>query len=208
MREYLNLITESGDALDAALDVVGDYIVHNAGGDLHSASATLHAAGYNEPFTSGSYFRALFHEITAEDREGHMTLGELYGTIQQHVRMDLNHPSQGFTTSAEKAYSFAGETLHYHTGQGKEHTSATLLSDVQSIVVVYEVHAPASAILMSMRGLKAFVANVPPGPGRDKLHNALNDDWDGYERDDEVMIDTRSGVRIAGVHMYESDWFE
>ena len=70
--------------------------------------------------------------------------------------------------------------------------------------MIYEVVAPADAIVLSMRGLKALLGATPPGPGHDNLNVGINDLYDGYGFDDEVVIDTGK-VRVIGVHLYSFD---
>ena len=55
MRQYLNLVTESDNAVDQAMNQIGDYIRHNAHTDLISAANVLKSAGYSEPFGAGTY---------------------------------------------------------------------------------------------------------------------------------------------------------
>ena len=56
-----------------------------------------------------------------------------------------------------------------------------------------------------MKGLQNFIKIVPDSYGKTQLHHALNDMWEGYGNDDEVMIDTGKNVKIIGVHLYSSD---
>lgn len=58
MRDYLNLVTESHDAVDAAMNELGNYIRHNEHVDLGACASVLKSAGYVEPFKAGTYRRA------------------------------------------------------------------------------------------------------------------------------------------------------
>lgn len=208
MRDYLNLVTESHDAVDAAMNELGDYIRHNAHTDLAAAANVLKSAGYVEPFKAGTYYRVIFHDITAEDRQKFMTMGEVYDAIKANPRYELGRGVEGFTTSYENAEEFARGQLWHTDRENLAHHEDVLLSNLGerhwSIVMIYEVAAPAEAIVLSMRGLQGLLKVTPPGPGHDNLNRGLNDQWDGYSRDDEVMIDT-GAVRVIGVHLYSFD---
>ncbi len=208
MRDYLKLVTESQDAVDAAMNDLGNYIRHNEHVDLGACASVLKAAGYVEPFKAGTYYRVIFHDITAEDRQKFMTMGEVYDAIKANPRYELGRGVEGFTTSMDAAEEFARGQLWHTDRNNLAHHPNVLLSDLEkrhwSIVMIYEVAAPESSIVLSMRGLQAMLQQTPPGPGHDNLNYGLNDQWDGYARDDEVMIDT-GGVRVIGVHLYSFD---
>lgn len=208
MRQYLNIITESHDAVDAAMNQIGDYIRHNARTDLFSVANVLKSAGYVEPFTTGTYYRAIFHDITQQDRDQFMTIGEVADHIRRNPRFELGRGPEGFTTSMEAAEEFARGQLWHTDRENLPHHKDVLLSSLSerhwSLVMIYEVQAPAEAIVLSMRGLQAFLKVTPPGVGHDNLNHGLNDKWDGYARDDEVVIDTGK-VRVIGVHLYSFD---
>lgn len=114
MRQYLDLVTESHDAVDAAMNKLGDYIRHNASADIGACAVVLKSAGYVEPFKAGTYYRVIFHDITAEDRETFMTMGEVYDAIKANPRYELGRGVEGFTTSMERAEEFARSQL-WHT---------------------------------------------------------------------------------------------
>ncbi len=208
MRDYLKLVTESHDAVDTAMNELGDYIRHNAHTDITAAANVLKSAGYVEPFKAGTYYRVIFHDITAEDREQFMTMGEVYDAIKANPRYELGRGVEGFTTSMERAEEFARGQLWHTDRENLAHHEDVLLSNLEerhwSIVMIYEVAAPNEAIVLSMRGLQGLLRVTPPGPGHDNLNHGLNDQWDGYSRDDEVMLDTGS-VRVIGVHLYSFD---
>lgn len=208
MRQYLNLVTESDNAVDQAMNQIGDYIRHNAHTDLISAANVLKSAGYTEPFGAGTYYRVIFHDITEQDRESFMTVGEVADHIRANPRYELGRGAGGFTTSYEKAEEFARGQLWHTDRENLPHHEDVLLSSLSerhwSLVMIYEVAAPANAIVLSMRGLKALLGATPPGHGHDNLNVAINDLYDGYGFDDEVVIDTGK-VRVIGVHLYSFD---
>lgn len=208
MRQYLNLVSESHDTVDSALNEIGDYVRHNELVDLRSAANVLKSAGYVEPFKAGNYYRVIFHDLTDQDRQQFMTLGDVYDAIKANPRYELGRGIEGFTTSMDNAEVFARGQLWHTDRENLAHHSNVPLSALDkrhwSIVMIYEVFAPQEAIVASMRGLQAFLKVTPPGPGHNNLNHGLNDHSDGFMRDDEVMIDT-SHVKVVGVHLYSFD---
>lgn len=196
---------ESVDIIDSTMQEIADYIQHNQHTNLSAHAATLKSAGYAEPFGAGRYYRALFQQVTEQDKEKHLTIGDLFDTIKQDIRIDMSLGVQGFTTSEEEAMHFINGQLFYRGEYAYQHSKNDLIEKLRDIVVVYEVEAPADAIIMSMRGLQAFIKTVPHGPGYVALNHSLNDMHEGYGQDDEVMIDSTKGVRVLGVHLYDSD---
>lgn len=205
VRQFLNIINEASDPLDAALLTIGNYIQHNQPTDLASAADVLKQHGYKEVFNGGKYFRALFHDITPDDKARFSTVGELYASVVQDIRMDLSKGEQGFTTSLDNAINFVNGTL-WHAASRPEHRPNDPIEPLNSLIVVYEVEAPANSVICSMRGLKAFLTQTPQtGYGWRVLNDSINDLWDGYGSDDEVVIDTRAGVRVIATHLFDSE---
>ena len=188
-----------------ALGQIAEYIQHNAAVDLRAASHVLHRHGYSEPAKGPTFFRALFHEVTAADREAFTTIADLYEHLKENIRFEMRH-EQGFTTSEDAAINFVRGTLHIsmHPHEFPDHRPEAPLSGITSIIVIYEVTAPATSILFSMRGLNKLIETLPPSPGRDALDHSMNDVWDGYGADDEVVIDTANGCKIVGVTLYDT----
>ena len=202
MRRYMDIITENSDLLEFAFGKLADYIQHNTPIDNHRISMILHQHGYLEPFGAGKYFRALLHDVP--QKEG--TLADIFPSFQNEIKMTMGNP-QGFTTSLKKAEQFVNGTFHTSYGHEKFpiHNLNTPLKNLQSIAIIYEVIAPSDSILFSMKGLQNFIKIVPDSYSKTQLHHALNDMWEGYGNDDEVMIDTGKNVKIIGVHLYSSD---
>lgn len=205
MRRYLDIIREAQDPLDVALQNIADYVQHNADVNLGAAARVLKANGYAEPMKNASYFRALFHPVTEEDHQQYDTIAELYDHLKEGIRFEMRG-EQGFTTTRAKAVDFVGGTLHItlHPHEFPDHSPEAPLSGIQSIIVIYEVSAPANSVLYSMRGLQAFIKELPSSPGRDALDHALNDMWEGYGSDDEVVIDCDQGCKVVGVTLYDT----
>ena len=202
MRQYIDIIKEHSDALNYAFEQLANYIQHNSQINAHKVSSILHQHGYVELFGTGNYFRALLHDTPHTNG----TLADVFPSFKNEIKMTLGNP-QGFTTSLEKAEQFVNGTFHTTYGHEKFpiHNLNTPLKDLRSISIIYEVNAPADSILFSMKGLQRFMKTTPDSSGKDQLHHALNDMWEGYGSDDEVMIDTSKNVKIIGVHLYSSD---
>jgi hypothetical protein len=209
MRRYIDIIREAHDPLDVALQKIADYIQHNARVDLTAAADIIKQHGYKESMQSGVYFRALFHPVKDQDLGGKKTLRELFPALKANIQMDMGGV-QGFTTSLDAAEQFVNQTLHTTHGheQFPQYHPDTPLTDLQDIVVIYEVSATEGSIVMSMRGLKTFLKIAPEGAGMLALQHSLFDTWDGYASDDEVMIDTGAGAKVVGVHFYNSDSYD
>lgn len=205
MRQYLDIINESSNAADEAMMEIGNYIQHNQGTVLKQQTDILKQAGYQEVMGAGRYFRVLFHTVTAEDKASHMTIGDLYDTLKRDVRFDMSRSEQGFTTSFQNAMDFANGTLFHQGEPGFQHRPDDLIEKLWQIIICYEVAAPADAIIMSMRGLQAFLKTAKPGPGQAMLNHSLNDMYEGYGHDDEVVLDVSKGVKIVGMTLYNSD---
>jgi hypothetical protein len=205
MRKYIDIINEQVDPINWAMSAVANYIQHNADVDLRRVSQVLKENGYEEPFSSGNYFRALFHFITDSDRHNFNTIGELFEFMKHNVRMELTRV-QGFTTSLDHAIRFIESTLHisHDIGNFPVYDKSATLEEIKDIVLVYEVKAHASQILLSMRGLKKFLEIAPDGQGKMALDHALNDLFEGYGSDDEVVIDTSKGAQIVTIRLYET----
>ena len=203
-------IMENAGQLDRAFQALADYIAHNEWLDSsRSVRATLRVNGYEEPVQQTTLFRALFHQITDQDRARHHTVGELFETLRREVRMDMNR-SQGFSTSLERVMKvFVNGTLHisHYAEDWPVHHPEAPLADLKSIIVVYEVECNPEQIVFSMKGLKAFLKHVGnTGEGFESLLGALGDPepfGSGYGSDDEVFVDTRKGCHIADMHLYD-----
>jgi hypothetical protein len=203
MRRYIDIIREAMDPLDVALGQVAAYIQHNDGSDLEQAVRVLHQHGYREPTSKSRFFRALFHDITVDDHQKCNTVGELFQEMKRTIPFRMGG-LQGFTMTEEEAVDFVKRTLHISYDVPPLHHANMPVADIKQIIIVYAVEAPQSSVMFSMAGLKPFLKMAPTGPGKTALEHSLFDMWEGYESDNEVVIDTTAGVRVVGMSLYDS----
>lgn len=197
------ILDETPNELDATLNDIANYIIHLEDINFKNAHRILVKHGYKEIVPAGTYFRALSHEITEQDRARFKTMKDMLPSLQREIRMDIKGP-EGFTTSLENAAHFAMGNMFYQYDNWEnspQYQPSKNISDIKSIWLIYEVVAPQNSILFSMKGLNAFLKTVPNGPGKAALLVAINDIWDGYPGDDEVIIDTR-GISVRQVHIH------
>lgn len=205
MRKLIEAVeAANASPLDATLQRIADYILHNAPNEhMREDAATLHAHGYAEVVTQTTFFRALSHDITDQDRARFETIGALFKAIRAEPRMLMNQEPQGFTTSLESALEFVHGN-EYYTHHQPHYDRLPLTERAHSIWVVYEVQAPRESILFSMRGLDRLLDTLPPSTATKALHTALHDVQFGYLSDDEVVLDFGPQCRIVGLSLYDS----
>jgi hypothetical protein len=80
---------------DEAMMEIGNYIQHNQSVDLQHNADILKQAGYQEVMGADRYYRVLFHTVTPQDKEQHMTIGDLYDTLKRDVRFDIEAETAG-----------------------------------------------------------------------------------------------------------------
>jgi hypothetical protein len=205
MRDLISILEDgdlSNDALSHALGVIHDYIIHNDGNGIEEAIAVIHANGYQEVFGAGVYYRALWHDITPEDREVCETFVDLLTHHQMAPRFQKTGGVQGFTPSFDEAAGYVERSMH-HNGDLRSFDEDDVdapIGDAKQVIIIYKVKAP--AVVLSMKGLIAFLQTIPDIPNRSELHRALTDPYDGYGSDNEVMIDSAT-VEIIELHLYE-----
>jgi hypothetical protein len=190
--------------LDLAMARLGAYIRDNATEDLRAISEVFHSHGYRETVQGGRFFRVIFHDVTEADR-GLGSLSALHERLKQEVRFEMTggrRKGEGFCRTLALAERFVEQTLHT-SGRTPDHYPGADPASLDQVIVIYEVTAPSSAILLSMEGVQRFLKQTPPTGAWKALNYALNDMWDGYGHDDEVIIDTTQ-VEIIDVHLYDT----
>ena len=190
------------DQLDSVLNDIGNYIWHNIKIDFHRASRVLKEHGYIEHEYHMPVFRYLMHTVSDEERATFKTHGALFDHIKNEIRIDLSHGPQGFTPTLEDSTELACRTQHMYRDTITPHNYNEPLD--REIIVIYEIVAPASAILFSAPALKKFLTTCPDGEGKRNCLNSM-DPFEGGYNDPEIVIDTTTGCRVTDAHLFDNE---
>lgn len=201
MRNFIDIVEATSQPdLEAALESLRDYILHNEPADQFAIREALYAHGYSEPVQQTKFFRGVWHEASDGG-----TLADFLDHARDGKLFTFTDP-QSCSTSLEYCLAFIGSTI-FNTRPDPnawiEHQPHTPLSDLHNgeAILIYEVEAPHSAILWSDAGLKEF-AKTLPGNLRGVIDEAF-DMWDGYGNHGEAMIDFTQ-ARVIDTHLYDS----
>lgn len=212
MRDFIAVVEEARAnvqdsevaELETAVQTIADYIQHNQSADFIKAATILDRYGYQEPVKQTTFYRALFHTITKVERETCKTIQEVFDQYTERGGGFNLGGVQGCAATTEGVYAFTYRCWHTSRNDAQSHYPDTPITEkLHDIAIVYEIEVPLSSILMSMRGLQAFLRRLPTSPAKRALDTAMNDIYEGYSGDDEVLIDTDS-ARIVGMTLWNS----